>query len=130
MPSFEAAIAAVVMSTAAAPPVFAAGLISSHVIPRDKSSRRHCGKMPCSKPFGQSLSARTTLFSGETLETRSKQMAKKGKYTNGIYTQHHKVQCTFHMGIHGMPSQICRDFHSFAALLSITRFQGSYKCMV
>ena len=122
MPSFEAAIAVDVMSTAAAPPVFAAGLISSHFFPRDKSSSRQCGNRPCSKLFGQSLS--TTAHEVHCLAAKLSKHAqskyqKKGKYSIA------KNSCTFHMGIHGMPSQICRDLHSFAALLNITRLQGT-----
>ena len=103
MPSFAAAIAAGVMSTAAAP-VFAAGLISSHFIPRDKPSSRHCNNRPYSKLFGQSLSA--TAHELHCLAAKLSQANTKKRENTPItlYT------CTFHMGIHGMPSQICRDF--------------------
>jgi len=119
MPSFEAAIAADVMSTAAAPPVFAAGLISSHFIPRDESSSRHCEIRPCSKLFGQSL--RTTAHELHCLAAKLSKHAqsnyqKKGKYINRIYSALQSTVVQFH----GMPSQICRDFRRSAALLSIT----------
>lgn len=81
MPSFEAAIAADVMSTAAAPPVFAAGLISSHFIPRDKSSSRRCENRPCNKLFGQSLS--TTAHELHCLAAKlSKHITKKRENTH------------------------------------------------
>ncbi len=127
MPSLEAAIAADVMSTAAAPPVFAAGLIPSHFIPRDKSSSSYCGNRPCSKLFGQSLSSTAHALhclAAKLSRTRSKQILKKGKIHQWNLLSFTKYSCTIHMGIHGMPSQICRDFHRSAALLSITRFQS------
>ena len=96
MPSLEAAIAADMMSTAAAPPVLAAGLISSYFIPRDKSSSRYCGIRPCSKLFGQSLGTTAHelhCLAAKLSRTRSKQILKKGKkYTNGIYSA---LQSTF-----------------------------------
>ena len=129
MPSLEAAIAADVMSTAAAPPVFAAGLISSHLIQGDKSSSRHCGNRPCSKVFGQSLSTTAHelhCLAAKLSKQRSKQIPKKRENTpNGIY----KVQLCIS---HGHPRDAISDLPRFHQLCRLTKYYkiSGYNCMV